>query len=261
MKNIKSGHERPIVCLNAGHSGKVNRSPVVPEYYESEMTWKLHNYLADELEKYGIEVRKTRQKQALGLALYERGRAAEGCDLWLSLHSNAVDNAESVDRPVVIHMVSDDRTQIDEQSEQIGALLGQTIYEVMQTKSKPQLWSREAGRDMDGDGVRNDEWYGELRGAHDVGTAGLILEHSFHTNTRSAKWLLEEENLKRLAAAEAKTVAEWFGVDKLPEATEEEKRTIYRVQVGAFDRRANAENMKKKLQQAGFEGFITEVTA
>lgn len=256
MKNIKIGHPHPIVCLNAGHSGKINRSSVVPDYYESEMTWKLHDFLAEELNKYGIETRKTRQNQEIGMDLYARGQAAKGCDLWLSLHSNACDT-ESVDRPVVIHLVSDSRTDIDEKSKEIGMMLGQTIYEVMQTNGKPQIWSRKASTDKDGDGVLNDEWYAELRGAHDAGVPGLILEHSFHTNKRVAQWLLVDENLRKLAAAEAKTIAEeWFGVDEPAGAP---KKTIYRVQVGAFDRRENAMNMKNKLKQAGFEGFITEV--
>ena len=30
------------ICIDAGHYGKYNRSPVVPEYYESDMVWKLH---------------------------------------------------------------------------------------------------------------------------------------------------------------------------------------------------------------------------
>ena len=38
------------VCLDAGHYGKYNRSPAVSSYYESDMTWKLHNYLKKELE-------------------------------------------------------------------------------------------------------------------------------------------------------------------------------------------------------------------
>ena len=29
MKNIKTGHNKPIVCLDAGHYGKYNQSPVV----------------------------------------------------------------------------------------------------------------------------------------------------------------------------------------------------------------------------------------
>ena len=46
-----------IVCLDAGHYGKYNRSPAVPAYYESVRMWDLHLLLKAELEKYGIEVR------------------------------------------------------------------------------------------------------------------------------------------------------------------------------------------------------------
>ena len=42
MKHVKPGHTHPIVCLDAGHSGDYNRSPAVPEYYESDMNWTLH---------------------------------------------------------------------------------------------------------------------------------------------------------------------------------------------------------------------------
>ena len=42
MKNVKPGHTQPIICLDAGHYGKYNRSPAIPEYYESDMNWKLH---------------------------------------------------------------------------------------------------------------------------------------------------------------------------------------------------------------------------
>lgn len=265
MKNVKSGHKQPIVCLNAGHYGKVNRSPVVKTYYESEMVWKLHNFLADELEKYGIEVRKTRKKQTDQMSLLDRGKAAKGCDLWLSIHSNAFSD-ESVDRPVVFYMVADNRTKIDEQSKEIGTLLGQTIYEVMQTKGKAQITYKRANTDIDGDGVLNDEWYGELRGAHMVGTAGLILEHSFHTNKRAAEWLSKDSNLKKLAKAEAKTVAEWFGMDKKAEDKAEadkkaedspaKKETVYRVQVGAFRNKAYAEALCDELKENGYNAVV-----
>lgn len=259
MKNVKPGHKRPIVCLNAGHAGKANRSPVVPEYYESEMTWKLTNYQAEELEKYGIEVWKTREKQGVGMGLIERGKAAKGSDLWLSNHSNASDT-ESVDYPLAVYMVSDSGTQIDEQSKEIGKLLAQTIYEVMQTRQGPNTWSREAGRDIDGDGERNDEWYGELRGAHEVDVPGLILEHSFHSNKKMAKWLMQDANLKKLAAAEAKTVAAWFGITEpvekpTPQAPSvpQSAAKIYRVQVGSFSKKANAEQKLRAVKAAGFE--------
>lgn len=43
------------ICLDAGHYGQYNRSPAIPEYYESEMNWKLHLLLKKELEKYGYK--------------------------------------------------------------------------------------------------------------------------------------------------------------------------------------------------------------
>lgn len=41
--------------------------------------------------------------------------------------------------------------------------------------------------------------------------------------------------------------------------TENKKKVIYRVQVGAFSVRQNAVNMLDKLKKAGFDGFITNV--
>lgn len=184
------------ICIDAGHFGKYNRSPVVKEYFESDMTWKLQELLGSELEARGIKVVKTRQEQAKDLSLYARGKASRGCDLFLSLHSNACDT-ESVDRPVVI-------VQQDGRGDTLGKFLGQCIQEVMQTDTY-QLYKRK--------GKSGGEYYGVLRGAAQAGTMGMILEHSFHTNTRAAKWLLEEKNLKELAKAEAKILAAYYGAD------------------------------------------------
>ena len=213
MKNVKPGHAKPIVCLDAGHYGKYNRSPVVKNYYESDMVWKLHNYLATELEGYGIQVKKTRSSQAKDLELYSRGKASAGCDLFISLHSNAC-GTESVDRPEGICLVDDDCGAIDAQSCKVAAILADVVREVMQTKDKAQTYSRKCSYDRDEDGKKNDDYYGVLYGAHQAGTAGVILEHSFHTNARAAKWLLDDANLRKLAKAEAKALAAWFDVEK-----------------------------------------------
>ncbi|MGM9601399.1 MAG: hypothetical protein ACI3W5_07430, partial [Faecousia sp.] len=60
----------------------------------------------------------------------------------------------------------------------------------------------------------NGEYYGVLRGAASVGTPGIILEHSFHTQTKATRWLLEDGNLQKLAAEETKVIAAYFGVSK-----------------------------------------------
>ena len=51
------------VCLDAGHFGKYNRSPVVKSYYESEMTWALHLKLKAQLE--GLEAEKDSANEQL----------------------------------------------------------------------------------------------------------------------------------------------------------------------------------------------------
>lgn len=220
MKNVKAGHKRPVVCLDAGHYGKYNQSPVVPAYYESDMNWKLHLMLKARLEAYGIEVKTTRASQDKDLSLYKRGAASKGCDLFLSLHSNACDR-ESEDSPVGFHLVDDKGSNIDEQSRELAVLLTEAVGEVMKTKGKAQQRSKLSSSDRDGDGKLDDDYYGVLNGAHEVGTAGLILEHSFHTNARAAKWLLKDSNLEKLAGAEAEVIAAYYGMEKTEEKAEE----------------------------------------
>lgn len=202
MKNVKPGHSKPIVCLDAGHYGKFNRSPAVNTYYESEMNWKLHNYLASELESYGIQVKKTRAEQGKDLSLAERGRASNGCDLFLSIHSNAVGSEvnETVDYPVVF-------VPINGSGDEIGKKLVDCITTTMGTKQKGYSQTRKSPNG-------NWDYYGVIKGAVSAGTPGLILEHSFHTNTRATRWLLEDANLKKLAKAEAAVIAEYYGMTK-----------------------------------------------
>lgn len=220
------------ICLDAGHYGKYNRSPVVKEYYESEMNWTLHNLLKKYLEQYGFEVVQTRSDQKKDLELYSRGKASKGCDLFLSIHSNACDT-ESVDRPVII-------VQLDGKGDALGAKLGKCVKETMGTKDNYKVITKKGNRG---------EYYGVLRGAAAVGTVGMIIEHSFHTNTKSTKWLMVDSNLDKMAKAEADVIAAHYGVKK-------PANTLYRVQVGAYSKKENAEAMLAKLKKAGFDGYI-----
>lgn len=185
---------KPKVCLDAGHYGKYNRSPGVPDYYESERMWKLSHLLAAALWDRGIDVVLTRTDQAVDLALISRGRAASGCDLLVSLHSNAVRSGmnESVDYPLAIVM-------LDGSTDKIGKALADCVSKVMETKQKGKITTKA--------GSTGGEYYGVLRGAAAVGVPGVILEHSFHTNTKAANWLLSDANLAKLAETEADCIA------------------------------------------------------
>lgn len=188
------------ICLDAGHYGKYNRSPAVKSYYESDMTWKITQLQKKYLDQLGFEVILTRTNKDKDLALYNRGTASKGCALFISNHSNAVGSGvnESVDYPVAIVPLSG-------KGDAIGKKLVDCIAATMGTKQPGKTYSRASG---------TKEWYGVLRGAAAVGTVGLILEHSFHTNSRSTKWLLDDANLDKLARAEAQTIAEYFSKSK-----------------------------------------------
>lgn len=189
------------VCLDAGHNGKYNRSPAVREYYESDMNWKLHLLLKSALEAYGIEVVTTRANQNMTLGTINRGAASKGCDLFLSIHANAVGGGvnEAVDYPLVI-------VQLDRKGEELGKTIGKVIRDTMGTAQPFDLWTKANSSGQ--------EAYGVLRGAASVGTMGMILEHSFYTQTRACRWLMEDSNLTKLAQAEAAVIAEYFGVKK-----------------------------------------------
>ena len=188
------------ICLDAGHYGNINTSPANRRYCESQVMWKLQNYLKKELESYGVNVITTRKEQGKNLDLYKRGKYAKGCDLFISLHSNAVGSMinERIDYPLAVVMLNG-------KSHGIGKRLVKVVEDTMSTKQEGRIMTRAGSKG---------EYYGVLRGCDYVGGVGIILEHSFHTNSKITKWLLNDDNIKLLAVNEAKCIADFYGVEK-----------------------------------------------
>lgn len=188
------------ICVDAGHYGKYNRSPANKAYYESDMNWKLHNLLKKYLEEYGVEVITTREDKNVDMEVFARGQASAGCDLLLSVHSNAVGSGvnEAIDYPVVY-------VPLNGTGDELGKKLAECIEKTMGTQQKGKCESKKGNRG---------DYYGVIRGATAVGVPGLILEHSFHTNNRIANWLLVDKNLDKLAKAEAEVIANHYGLEK-----------------------------------------------
>ena len=69
------------ICLDAGHYGKYNPSPVVPAYYESDFTWKFTNFEKAEYERLGFTVILTRSDKDKDLTLDKRGKMSKGASL------------------------------------------------------------------------------------------------------------------------------------------------------------------------------------
>lgn len=89
------------------------------------------------------------------------------------------------------------------------------------------------------------------------------IECEFHDNAEAAKWIVE--HTEDIGEAIARGICDYFGVTfkapEQPKPAEPETPTtdkLYRVQVGAFANRDNAEKMLQRLKAAGFNGFIRQ---
>lgn len=198
------------ICLDAGHYGSEYNAGIVPGYYESVTVWKLTLYEKEYLEKMGIEVILTRGTIDENPDLSARGKMAAGCDLFVSNHTNAC-STESVNRAVVIHYVDREETMVDEYSRAFAVGLAKVIQTTMGVNGQ-QVYSRLSGNDRDRNGEKDDNYYGVLNGCFQTGVPGVIAEHSFHTNTEACRWLMNDDNLRKLAKACAECMAAFVGV-------------------------------------------------
>ena len=238
------------IMIDSGHMGGYNKPPNYPTYCEGDRMWKLSQYLVSALKEYGFTVGQTKSsvndypKKADGNDdVYARGQKAKGYDLMLSLHSNACDTA-TVNRAVIIHPMNG-------KSLDIANKLGSCVKTTMKVSSY-QLLQRDynTGNFLYDSKVHDGkDWYGVIRGAVSVGTPCIIIEHGFHTNNAVAKWLMSDANLKALAEAEAKTLADHYGM----------KKAVYRVQVGAFHNKSLADTLCKELKNRGYkDAFVVK---
>lgn len=83
------------------------------------------------------------------------------------------------------------------------------------------------------------------------------LEIAFHDNKKEAEWL--DLKAQDIGKAIAKAVADYYGY-KIPEEDEGEnvsRETLYKVQVGAFANKDNAEKLAMDLVKKGYDVYIT----
>jgi N-acetylmuramoyl-L-alanine amidase len=90
----------------------------------------------------------------------------------------------------------------------------------------------------------------------------ILNEGAFVDNKKDIEDWNDDAELKKMGIAYAEATAEYCKLAKkvtAPKVEEPAKETsgkIYRVQVGAYREKANAEAMQKKLKAAGFDGVI-----
>lgn len=204
------------IMLDPGHGWNYNQG-VNKNYYEGNQMMYFSHYLRLELEKYGFEVDITRMPDGAYASPYEallaekdyaarnrynsinnqifslpaRGRSAAGYDLLLSLHSNApFDIAAS--------------ELYDSVSNPNKGLAEELLRTVVRTFNHG---NRGVKYRYNNNGT---DWYGILRDSR--AKHAFLIEHGFHTSHSDVSKLMDFDFLKELAAAEAKTLADWYGM-------------------------------------------------
>ena len=101
--------------------------------------------------------------------------------------------------------------------------------------------------------------YDELYEVKYTAAPCVYIESEFHDVAIVAKWIIN--HVKNVAEAICKGICAYFGVSyKVPTNKTADKTKMFKVQVGAFKERRNAEAMLQSLKAAGFNGYIKEET-
>lgn len=198
------------ITIDAGHGQYGNRSANNPAYTEGTQMWKLANKLKTSLESYGFEVVTTRPSIKDDPSLSERGSMAgkNGSCMFLSLHSNAPapeSNGTYSTKPtgsVIYYSMtrSENKTLADKLGNKVSEIMGH-YYRGSLTREYP--------------GVPGVDYYGVIRSASQSGCkCAMLIEHGFHTNIADSNFLLVDDNLQKIADAEAGIIAEYFGQKK-----------------------------------------------
>lgn len=224
----------PKVFLDAGHGGK-DPGAVGNGMQEKNITLPVALEVGKILERHGITVGYSR-KTDVYVSLEDRASKANnfGADIFVSIHCNAFEKSSAHGVETYSHIGSVK-----------GAKLAKAIHnEVIKAK----LYTRDRGTKTANFAV--------LRLTK---MPAALIEMAFITNLEDAQLLRNKQ--KEFATAIAKGILSYLGIKYQEPKKEESKQQkesgkLYKVQVGAFSKRENAEKLLKELKVKGFDGFI-----
>lgn len=208
------------VFLSAGHGGK-DPGAVANGIYEKTVNLNVLLACKSELERHGVTVTCSRMKDENDPVEQEVKEAnCSGADVAISFHINAG-----------------------------GGDGFEAYYYNTSTKGKKLAGLCEKYVKNLGQNSRGLKSGNHLSFIKNTKMTAVLVE-SFFADNKKDKTIgdtLAEQTA--FGVAYAKAILEYLGIKYIPSK-------IYRVQVGAYSNKSNAETAKKKLQEAGFDGII-----
>lgn len=216
------------VFLGVGHGGS-DPGAVANGVKEKDLNLSIALACRDELKRHGVEVKLSRAKDendTLSEEIKECNAFAP--DLAVDIHNNAGggDGAE------VFHHHGGGKGKT--LAENILA----EIVKVGQNSRGAKVRKNSQGKD----------YYGFIR---ETSCPAVIVECAFVDNASDLKSLATESDRQKVGQAIGKGILKTLGV-----AVQGDR--LYRVQVGAYLLRSNAEDMQKKIKAVGFDAFIVK---
>lgn len=218
------------VFIGVGHGGS-DPGAVVDSVREKDLNLSIAIACRDELERHGVDVKMSRTKDEndpLGEEIRECN--VYGPDLAVDIHNNAGggDGAE-----VFYHYGGG-------KSKTLAENVLAEIVKVGQNSRGAKVRKNAAGKD----------YYGFIR---ETSCPAVIVECAFVDNATDRKILATEDKRCAMGVAIAKGILKSVGV-----AYQGERGTLYRVQVGAYLVKENAEAMQKRIKAVGIDAFIVK---
>lgn len=218
------------VFLGVGHGGS-DPGAVANNTKEKDLNLSIALACRDELERHGVSVKMSRTKDEndpLSEEIKECNTYSP--DLAVDIHNNAGggDGAEAF-----YHYGGG-------KSKTLAENILSEVVKIGQNSRGAKTRKNSNGKD----------YYGFIR---ETSCPAVIVECAFVDNATDLKILSTESDRKSVGIAIAKGILKTLGV-----AYQGEKATKYKVQVGCYLVRENAEAMRKKIKAVGFDAFIVK---
>lgn len=220
------------VWLDAGHGGN-DPGALGNGLKEKDITLAVTLKIGKELERHGVKVGYTRKNDKT-INLNSRGPLANkyGADVFVSIHANAHNsNAQGVETYSFPNSKN-------------GARLAKFIQDEV---LKAKLYTKNRGTKTANFAV--------LRQSR---MPSALIETAFITNKEDAKLLKTRQN--EFAEAIAKGILDYLRIRYIPEknptAPKQNSKGLYKVQVGAFSNKSNADKLAQELKKKGYSTYI-----
>ena len=229
------------LALGAGHKldtpGKRCLKSIDPK---ETREWFLNDRICDKVQKLladydGIEILRvddTEGKKSISVAARNTAANNWGADYALAVHHNAGINGGSGGGIVVYRYPGNDATTVAWQNEMYAALIKHTGLKGNRANPKPTA---------------------NLQMLNGTRMPATLLELGFMDSTTDVPIILSDDYATKCAKAIVEVIVNRAGLVK-----KNQSGKIFRVQVGAFSNKANAERLAKELKGKGYSTIIKE---